>query len=131
MIASGNDWKESRRLLNHVFHSQLLNGFTTIFNREGRDLGRQLIKNSSSNGRVEDIYPLIERVTLSVICETSMGVRLLDRKKLIERYLRAVKLVTSCAMLRSNSFFFRWDFIFKFSSIGRRYAQAVKVNFFF
>ena len=114
--------------MNRVFHSNLLSGYISIFNREGRDLGRLFVQNSNANGRVEDIYPLIERVALSVICEASMGVRPLDRKKLIERYLKAVKLVSGCAKLRSNNIFYRYDFIFKLTPIGRRYAEAVKVN---
>jgi cytochrome P450 family 4 len=130
LIASGARWKKSRRMLNHVFHAHLLDRFALVFNREGRSLGAQLMKARNGEGRVADIYSIVERITLSAICETAMGTRLLNKPEQIEKYLESVKLVSSCAMLRSNSLIYRWDCLFWFSPLRQRYRHALKVNIF-
>ncbi|KAF5277786.1 hypothetical protein FQR65_LT03766 [Abscondita terminalis] len=64
VVASGNNWRERRKLLNPGFHFSILDNFVEVFDKQSSVLVKKLEKISGSF----DICPLIKLYSLDVIC---------------------------------------------------------------
>lgn len=63
----GAKWKKDRKLLTPAFHFQILGDFFEVFNRNADILVEQ-IENRLADSKEIDIFPLVLRCALDVIC---------------------------------------------------------------
>ena len=66
-FCKGDKWRKDRRLLTPAFHFQILGDFCDVFFRNAEILVEQIL-NRLADCQEIDIYPLISRCTLDVIC---------------------------------------------------------------
>lgn len=66
LIFSGERWRKLRKIVNHSFHTKLLDTFLIIFNQQSRILVK--ILEDKVSGKVVDIHPYVARCTLDIIC---------------------------------------------------------------
>lgn len=67
----GSTWKPRRRLLTPAFHFKILDDFIDVFNAQSKvmcDLLDELCKPEDENKRLIDVYPMLTRCTLDIIC---------------------------------------------------------------
>ncbi|XP_046636795.1 cytochrome P450 4C1-like isoform X4 [Daphnia pulicaria] len=81
LLASGDKWRRSRRLLTPAFHFQILDNFFDVFNKNAEILCEQLAKvdKTSTSGEFKedvDVFPFLKKCTLDIICEAAMGIQI-------------------------------------------------------
>jgi cytochrome P450 len=86
LTSSGPKWRSRRRLLTPAFHFKILENFVPIFDDQSLVLCRQIEKRmrevpNDENKVVIDVFPLLIRCTLDVICEAAMDTRLNSQTK--------------------------------------------------
>jgi cytochrome P450 len=70
-FTTGDLWRSRRKLLTPAFHFSILNNFVEVFNEQSRILCGIFgeLCQSSPDGKGEiDVYPLITRCSLDIIC---------------------------------------------------------------
>ncbi|XP_028142626.1 cytochrome P450 4c3-like isoform X1 [Diabrotica virgifera virgifera] len=74
ITSGGQKWKTRRKMITPAFHFSILENFVGVF----EEVGQVFIKKLSSNVNKPsfDIYPLLNLLTLDIICETAMGVKI-------------------------------------------------------
>jgi len=72
LTASGEKWKQRRRLITPSFHFNILQDFLDVMNEQSRIMIRN-IKKQQEAGKKLDIGKAITMFALDTICETAMG----------------------------------------------------------
>lgn len=72
IVANGARWSKLRKLVTPSFHFQILEDFVKIFDEQSNILVDKL---TQANGNVIDVSTYLAKVTMDVICETAMGVK--------------------------------------------------------
>ncbi|GLH05336.1 Cytochrome P450 4C1, partial [Gryllus bimaculatus] len=103
----------------------ILDQFVPVFNSNGEEFIRQLRKRA--DGRAFDIWPLSKLLTLDVICETIMGVRVNAQTNSNSPYVKAVNDISTIIIERALRPWELSSFIFRFSKLGRRHQQCLDV----
>lgn len=124
ILSSGNKWLHRRRMLTPSFHFKVLEEFRPIMNEQALIFAKMLGSNSDN---YFEIYPFASRFSLDTICETAMGVKLGCQIEKSHYYLTAVCSITECIATRLFNIFLHSDFLFKFSKIGRRQAECLRI----
>ncbi|XP_046632821.1 cytochrome P450 4c3-like isoform X2 [Daphnia pulicaria] len=125
-LATDDQWKKSRRLLNPAFHIQVLNSYMYAINETSVTCSRELEEAIEENGGGEfDILPIMTRCVLDLLCETAMGRKTLtieDNENLIrncEGYQKIFQQRLIQPWLRIN-----W--LFKLTERGRVFKNLSK-----
>ncbi|XP_046449677.1 LOW QUALITY PROTEIN: cytochrome P450 4C1-like [Daphnia pulex] len=130
LLASGNKWRRSRRLLTPAFHFQILDNFFDVFNKNADILCEQLtIANTPVKGdSVEevDVFPLLKKCTLDIICEAAMGIKINAQLEDSE-YIRNVHKISEIVVERFFSFgHFLPDWMYHLTPKGREHMKLLK-----
>ncbi|XP_050508525.1 cytochrome P450 4c3-like isoform X4 [Diabrotica virgifera virgifera] len=93
VTSGGQKWKTRRKMITPAFHFSILENFVGVF----EEVGQEFIKKLSSNVNKSsfDIYPLLKLLTLDIICETSMGVKINAQTYDNSAYVHSVKNICS------------------------------------
>ncbi|KAK7874324.1 hypothetical protein R5R35_007798 [Gryllus longicercus] len=121
----GEKWHSRRKMLTPAFHFKILDQFVPVFNSNGEEFIRQLRKRA--DGRAFDIWPLCKLLTLDVICETIMGVRVNAQTNSNSPYVKAVNDISTIIIERALRPWELSSFIFRFSKLGRRHQQCLDI----
>lgn len=76
LISNGQKWQKRRKILTPAFHFHILQQFTPIFNEESAKVVDRIRERVTKGDRVLDASKICCRLTLNIICETAMGVKL-------------------------------------------------------
>ncbi|XP_075228116.1 cytochrome P450 4C1-like [Lycorma delicatula] len=77
-IASGENWKELRKMVNPTFNQKILESFTKCFNEESKILVNVLEK--KVDAPTFDIHNYVARTALDILCGTQMNVKTSEQK---------------------------------------------------
>ncbi|XP_070493279.1 cytochrome P450 4d1-like [Chironomus tepperi] len=123
ITSSGKKWFQRRKLITPGFHFQILEKFVDIMNEHSKVFIKQLEK---YDGKFVDIFPLVNLYALDTICEAVMGINI-HAQTTNSEYLRAVKEVTTIAMIRSLDETKRNKFLFQFTDMYKRQQKCIKI----
>ncbi|KAL7031167.1 hypothetical protein ACKWTF_006920 [Chironomus riparius] len=123
LISTGKKWFQRRKLLTPGFHFQILEKFVDIMNEQAKVFVKQLEKH---DGKFVDVFPLVNLYALDTVCEAAMGINI-NAQTTDSEYLRAVKEVTSIAMIRSFDETKRNQFLFQFTDMYKREQHYIKI----
>lgn len=74
LTSHGQKWQKRRKALTLAFHFNILEQFIDVFDNQSRIFVQQL---SKVIGKAPiDIYPFVKLMTIDVLCETAMGVKI-------------------------------------------------------
>ncbi|GLG98037.1 Cytochrome P450 4C1 [Gryllus bimaculatus] len=123
--AAGDKWRSRRKRLTPAFHFKILDQFQSVILNCGNEFVRQLQKRAG--GAAFDVWPLVKLLTLDVICETAMGVKMNAQINSSSKYVNAVEEISDITVKRIIQPWLHIDFIFYLSSIGRKYKKCLEV----
>ncbi|XP_075228114.1 cytochrome P450 4C1-like [Lycorma delicatula] len=72
-IASGENWKQLRKMVNPTFNQKILESFTKCFNEESKILVNVL--EEKIDALPFDIHEYVARTTLDILCGTQMNIK--------------------------------------------------------
>ncbi|KAM3960707.1 cytochrome P450 4C1-like [Aphomia sociella] len=118
-------WKRNRRIVDHAFKPNILNGYIEIFNRQSKRLVEAMSKHV---GKYEDYTELLLINVLETACETTLGVNSDDKEIVVdEEYAKAIHDVLHILTLRCLKLWTIPDILFYFSSLKRKQDKALKI----
>ncbi|XP_046632812.1 cytochrome P450 4c3-like [Daphnia pulicaria] len=119
-VAKAEPWKKNRRLFNPAFKVKILNSFMNAFNDKSLVCAREIEEAIQSlNGGEINVFPIMTRCTMDIICETTMGGKTLtDEDK--ANYIKNFHGFENIFQQRLNQPWLRLDCLFKLSGPGRR-----------
>ncbi|XP_074651940.1 cytochrome P450 4c3-like [Tubulanus polymorphus] len=118
LTSTNNKWKRNRKLLTPTFHFKILEDFLTVFNEQAMILNEYLDMRADT-GEIFDIYPLITRCALDIICETAMGEKVNSQQNDESTYVKAIARTGELLQQRQKSPWLWPDIIYNFTSRGK------------
>ncbi|XP_057367791.1 cytochrome P450 4C1-like [Daphnia carinata] len=121
LLSAGDKWRKDRKLLTPAFHFQILDGFFDVFNRNSEIFVEQIKKRLLVEIEI-DVYPMISRCTLDIICEAAMGIQIDAQLNYDSEYITAIDRIETMIQGRINSLLGLlpdW-FYFQFTPHGRK-----------
>ncbi|KAK7869845.1 hypothetical protein R5R35_008062 [Gryllus longicercus] len=125
LLSHGDKWRSRRKRLTPAFHFKILDQFQSVILNCGNEFVRQLQKRAG--GVAFDVWPLVKLLTLDVICETAMGVKMNAQIDRNSKYVNAVEEISDITVKRIIQPWLHIDFIFYLSSLGRKYKKCLEV----
>ncbi|EFX77956.1 hypothetical protein DAPPUDRAFT_320829 [Daphnia pulex] len=119
-------WKKNRRLLDPAFHFQILNTFMGAINDKSKECVKEFEDALETNkGGEIDVFPIMSRCTLDIICATFMGRKTLknEEKSLFLDNLAEFERIFQQRIVKP---WLRMNWFFKLTSPGRENARCVK-----
>uniref|UniRef100_A0A0P5QZ04 Cytochrome p450 n=1 Tax=Daphnia magna TaxID=35525 RepID=A0A0P5QZ04_9CRUS len=133
LLLKGEEWKQRRRLLTPAFHFKILDRFVDVFNERSVEFAHSLDRAIEINmGGEFDIFPIMKRFSLDVLCETSMGQKSGNNEKK-EKYLGIIADASAIVMERLLKPWLRIKWIFNLSRLGelsRSYAAVADAFYY-
>ncbi|XP_050306003.1 cytochrome P450 4d2-like [Anthonomus grandis grandis] len=126
LIANGQKWKTSRRIITPTFHFSILEQFVDVFNSNEAIMIEKLKREAVGKKGVE-IYSYITNCALDIICETAMGVKMDSQQNKNKEYTDAVKDMCEILAVRNLSFWKNWDWLFRLSPEYKRQQKNLKI----
>jgi len=123
LLSKGTKWHQRRKALTPAFHFSILDQFMRVFNEQANILVDKLRK---TEGARIDIFPLVTRATLDIICEAVMGVQINSQNEGESFYLQAVDKMNKLAMVRFIKPWLRIDSVYRWSSYYAEEVEALR-----
>ena len=124
LMSSGTKWKSRRKLITPAFHFSILKDFMQIFNEQSTVCISRL-KSLSDSKEPFDVQPLICSLTLDIICEAAMGVKIHAQSEAQSDYAKAVTNMSLYFIKRTRRPWFWPNFILHFTQFGKEYKKAL------
>ncbi|XP_069699699.1 cytochrome P450 4C1-like [Periplaneta americana] len=125
LTSTGKKWFTHRKMITPTFHFKILDSFVEVFAEKSEILVDKLKKEIGSKGF--DVYPYITRCALDIICETAMGTPIFAQDDVDSDYVKAVYDMSEITIQRMIHPWLHPSFLFKFSKVGRRHDECLRV----
>ena len=124
ILTHGKKWKLRRTALTPSFHFSILRDFSETFEVHCKRLVKVL---QESVNEVIEVQRLASLSTLDVICATSMGVELNALGSSGSDYVKSLRKTNDLVLLRTLNPFVVFDFVYRLTSNGKTFYEAVNV----
>ncbi|XP_034938233.1 cytochrome P450 4C1-like [Chelonus insularis] len=127
LTSTGNKWRTHRKILTPAFHLHNLKEYSSSIIEHTNRLVKSLKTESTSEGIIKELHPLLTKFTLNTICESAMGMNITENDEHQNKYKKAV-----CDF--GNLFYYRFvrpwlenDFIFSLTKKGKEQKEILKI----
>nr|XP_024216136.1 cytochrome P450 4C1-like [Halyomorpha halys] len=124
IVSDGDKWRTRRKLLTPSFHFKILETSIETVSRNAEEYVSHLL---ASGGKPMEVGDMIYLLSLKVICETAMGVRLNIEDKQQNEYIKASKICHDSLVYRYLRFWLFPDFIYRLSDAGKTFFKCADV----
>ncbi|XP_026733291.1 cytochrome P450 4C1-like [Trichoplusia ni] len=125
LTSAGEKWQHRRKLLTPAFHFLILKKFFITFCERAEELMKTFDKEADKD-RTE-LFPLLSKSTLSIMCETSMGTTPQeDIETLTNKYFQPVHTLSTIIIYRVTRLWLFTEFMFQFSNVSKIQSLALK-----
>ncbi|XP_043461029.1 cytochrome P450 4C1-like [Leptopilina heterotoma] len=125
LTSSGQTWFHQRKLITPAFHFGVVDQFAEVMSEKSRVLTEIIDETLRENPNEPiDIFKLIIRCALDIICETAMGVNMNVQRKYDTDYMNALHKVAQSLVERVNYPWLKWDWIFYRTKGGKETKVA-------
>ena len=121
VTGTGDLWKKRRRIITPAFHFDILNDFMSVMENRTIEL-IQLLERSYSD-QPFNVFEITKPFSLSIICETSMGITLSIEETGSGRFKKLYEDVVRVLFKRNLNPFARYDWIYSMTSDGKLYYE--------
>ncbi|KAJ8949166.1 hypothetical protein NQ314_008288 [Rhamnusium bicolor] len=116
-------WKRHRKIIMPTFNQKILDSFVDIFSQQANVLVEQL---KTYSGKEEfDVFHVVYKCTLDIICETAMGVKV-NTQTTDFPYPKWVDRIFEIVFLRIFVFWYHFDSIFNFTPLAKETTDLLK-----
>ncbi|XP_073471586.1 ultra-long-chain fatty acid omega-hydroxylase-like isoform X2 [Aquarana catesbeiana] len=126
LLSRGEKWGRHRRLLTPGFHFDILKNYVTIFN-QSTDIMHAKWRRMCVGGPVSmDMFEQISLMTLDSLLKCTFSYDS-DCQEKPSDYIAAIYELSSLVVKREHNLPHHFDFIYRFSSNGRKFKRACKI----
>lgn len=132
LTSSGQTWFHQRKLITPAFHFGVVDQFSEVMSEKSKVLTEIIEETLKENpGKPIDIFRLIIRCALDIICETAMGVNMNVQRNYDTDYMNALHTVAQSSVERVNFPWLKWDWIYYRTKRGREHKSSFEtmINF--
>lgn len=125
LIAGGQKWARSRRLLTPAFHFDILRPYMAVYN-DAADLLSENLRRYASSGEKFEVFEYVSKATLDVILRCAFSYVTdcqKENKKEKHPYVKAVEELADAWNYRGRKPWLYPDFIFYLTSRGRKFTK--------
>ncbi|XP_041971902.1 cytochrome P450 4g1-like [Aricia agestis] len=117
-------WQRHRRLMNQMFNQRVLDGFIQLFNSNARELVQRL---SAYEGKGDfDSDRCVRETVVKNTIATLTGTTRYNKERRLQIMFEALYVLPEVIIKRVKKIWlYRYDFIFNWSTIGRRQREAI------
>ncbi|CEF69902.1 Cytochrome P450 4V2 [Strongyloides ratti] len=126
ITSDGEKWKERRKLITPTFHFNMLKTYLNIFNNESKIMVKN-IENFASNKEEVDVINYSKKLTLDIICEAAMGVKLNAQNDSKNFYLEASHNLTELFLNFFVNSFNRFSLFYNLFGDGIEKNRNIKI----
>uniref|UniRef100_A0A0K0FXB8 Cytochrome P450 4V2 (inferred by orthology to a human protein) n=1 Tax=Strongyloides venezuelensis TaxID=75913 RepID=A0A0K0FXB8_STRVS len=126
VTSDGEKWKERRRLLTPTFHFNMLKKYFDVYNSSSRVMVEN-IKEFVENNREIDAFTYCKKITLDVICETAMGVKLNAQNDSENHYLEACNKLNDLFLNYFINIFYKITFFYYLFGDGFERKRNIEI----
>ncbi|XP_046972876.1 cytochrome P450 4C1-like [Vanessa cardui] len=116
-------WKTNRRLINHAFKQNILDGYYDFFNKQAKRLSDAM---STEINKESDFRNIISRILLEISCQTMMGIDVNNKDAITDNYVKALNRVIEILVVRFMRPWLMIDSIFYWTSLKKEQDQCLK-----
>nr|XP_023026690.1 cytochrome P450 4C1-like [Leptinotarsa decemlineata] len=116
-------WKKHRKLIAPTFHQKILDNFVEVFAEQGAILVDQL-KKYSGKGEF-DLFHVISKCTLDIICETAMGVKV-NAQTTDALYTKWADRIMEIIFMRIFVIWYHFDSVFNMTSMATECGKIIR-----
>jgi len=88
LVSTGQKWSSRRKFLTPAFHFAILEQFVEIFDKHAMTFVGKL---KEFGDQEVDVFPLTRMLTMDIICEAAMGVKIDAQNDSESKYVKAIK----------------------------------------
>lgn len=125
LLSKGAKWHKHRKIITPAFHYGILESFCDIFAEKSKILVDKLETHCGTDEPF-DIYKYITRVTLDIICMSAMGTKVDAQEETDNEYVESIYSITELITRRLLRPWLHPNFIYKFTSDGRKFDESLK-----
>ncbi|XP_051165324.1 cytochrome P450 4g15-like isoform X1 [Leptopilina boulardi] len=122
--ARADIWRVHRKLIQPTFNQRILNSFVEIFQKNSVILNEEFEK--IVNGEEFTILNYLSNTLLSIILESSMGLKLDNKGSSRRKFMEAVEQIIKTVSTRGFKIWLQSDFIFKLTRLSKEFAENIK-----
>ncbi|XP_052737233.1 cytochrome P450 4C1-like [Bicyclus anynana] len=126
LLSEGSKWHKRRKLLTRAFTFSIMSTFKSVIVENCQTFLGKLEK--EVNASKTNIMPFIEDFVIHSICETAMGTKL-DEEDINfgKLYREGIYKLGQCAFYRAQRVWFHPTFTFKFTEVGKKQEDILKI----
>ncbi|XP_047019503.1 cytochrome P450 4C1-like [Helicoverpa zea] len=125
LTSAGEKWFHRRKMLTPAFHFLILKKFFATFCEHSEVLMKTIDKETDKDKT--DVFPIISRATLGVICETSMGAtNREDVESLTNTYFKPLHILAGTVLYRVTRLWLYTDFAFQLTKVAQVQKQMLE-----
>ena len=121
VVSDGELWKQRRRIITPTFHFNILGDYFPIIQKHTEELVSKLHGYTKDEF---DIFPVAKEHSLSIICDTAMGVDIRNDSEM-KKYSHWLETVFNQIVTRGQQPWFWKPWVFKLTQNGRDYFKAL------
>lgn len=125
LISKGNKWHTRRKLLTPSFHFAILTSFVDVFNEHAQTLAVKMTE--AAVKKSVNIFPLVTRCTLDIICSTAMGKNIGAQQGKNKEYVQAVIEMSDIVQERQKYPWLWIDTIYNQLPSGKKHSQNLQI----
>ncbi|XP_045768331.1 cytochrome P450 4C1-like [Maniola jurtina] len=123
LISLGSKWQQRRKMLTKAFHFNILKKYAEIFKAGAERLVKRVEKETVKDKT--DVMTLVYPMALRIVCETSMGLSMVEDSPLMKRYFQSASTFGECFALRMAKAWLQNNFIFNLTKLAKIQKSAV------
>ena len=124
LTGTGDLWKQRRRIITPAFHFDILNDFLGVMENRTLELIRMLEQGSKYRDSAFNIFEVTKPFSLSIICETSMGITLSIEETNSGRFKQLYEELVTILFARQINPFMKSDWLYSWTRNGKVYYKT-------
>ncbi|XP_063240074.1 cytochrome P450 4C1-like [Bacillus rossius redtenbacheri] len=125
LTSTGDKWRRHRKLITPAFHFSILHNFVEVFAEKSEVLVHILQRHA--DGTPFDVFPLVARCALDIICETAMGTKINAQDEKESEYVTALYGVSEEVLYRTLRPWLHPDCVYFRLPCGKRMKKHLAV----
>ncbi|XP_011307511.1 cytochrome P450 4C1 [Fopius arisanus] len=129
LTSSGEKWFHDRKLITPTFHFGILEDFAEVMVEKSAILNQRLKEQVQLHGNEPfDIFRMMGKCALDIICETAMGVNVDAQGQIENEYNQAVETISTYALNRVFRPWLKPDWIYYMTEKGKKFKAAIETT---
>ncbi|XP_066932627.1 cytochrome P450 4V2-like [Clytia hemisphaerica] len=125
VTSTGDLWKKRRRMITPAFHFEILNEFVSIMENRTLEL-IEMLKKFHEKDESFNAFDITKPFSLSIICETSMGINLSIEETSSGRFKKMYERLIHVLFRRQLNPLMKNDWLYSMTADGKAFYAAFK-----